>query len=63
MHDFPADWNRYGRAGGMVRNGLMVTQADAAIFFWDGTSPGTAGCIELAKFKGIPIKVVNYNEG
>ncbi|PRY29829.1 uncharacterized protein DUF2493 [Spirosoma oryzae] len=62
VHDFPADWRRHGRSAGHLRNAQMVEVADAAIFFWDGVSTGTAGCIELARFKGIRIKIVYYND-
>ena len=35
---FPADWNRYSRGAGPIRNAQMRDYADAAIIFiWDGS--------------------------
>lgn len=36
----PADWNRYGKAAGPIRNKKMAEYADAAIVLWDGHSSG-----------------------
>lgn len=55
---YPADWLKYGRAAGPIRNQEMVEKADCAIFFWDGWSKGTANCLSLAVAKGIPVKIV-----
>jgi hypothetical protein len=38
---FYADWNRYGRAAGAIRNEEMGNYADYVIAFWDGKSTGT----------------------
>jgi len=35
---FPANWNRYGKSAGYLRNGDMAQYADALIAFWDGES-------------------------
>lgn len=52
------------RAGGKsavaARNQEMVDFADAAVFFWDGESPGTKDCIGRARKKGIPVRVVRF---
>lgn len=60
-----AEWELYKTAGqknpaGMIRNRELCKLADAAVFFWDGRSPGTANSIELAKQKGIPYRVIRY---
>ena len=47
--EFPADWAKYGRAAGPVRNRKMVDASDAVICFWDGKSRGTASLIQYAK--------------
>lgn len=57
-----ADWNKYGKAAGPIRNKEMVQKANCAIFFWDGISRGTANCIALATAKGIPVKVIPITE-
>lgn len=50
-----------GKSGGPIRNSKLVEIADAAIYFWDGTSRGTLDCMKKAKAKGIPMKVVRYD--
>ena len=56
----PANWNKYGKSAGFIRNKEMVDIASAAICFWDGKSKGTKHTIDLCKEKGIPIKIVKY---
>lgn len=46
---FPADWDRYGRKAGILRNEEMAEYADAAIILWNGKSSGTKNMIDLAK--------------
>jgi hypothetical protein len=36
--NYPADWGKYGRSAGMVRNAKMIANADAVIALWDGVS-------------------------
>lgn len=45
---FYAQWKKYGKRAGPIRNLEMVEYADAAIFLWDGRSRGTANCIDSA---------------
>ena len=42
IHEFPADWNKHGKAAGYIRNHSMGDFADELIAFWDGISRGTA---------------------
>lgn len=46
---FPAQWNKYGRAAGPIRNKQMVELADKVIAFWDYKSAGTKTLIQYAK--------------
>ena len=58
---FHPDWQKHGKAAGHVRNAAMVASCDpgdAAVFFWDGQSPGTKGCIELARKAGLKVTVI-----
>ena len=57
---YPADWDKYGKSAGYKRNAEMADVASAAICFWDGKSKGTKHMINLAKNKGIPVKIVRY---
>lgn len=49
-----AEWKKYGRAAGPLRNEKMVDKSNAVIAFWDNHSKGTASLIGFAKKKGIP---------
>ena len=57
----PADWNKYGRAAGPLRNKQMGDRADACIVFWDGISRGTKNVIDLCKKAKVQCKVIQYN--
>jgi len=57
---FPADWDKYGKSAGYKRNSQMADYADGLIAFWDGKSKGTKSMIDLAKNKGIEIRIVKY---
>lgn len=52
-----ADWNKYGRAAGMIRNNEIVNRSDFVIAFWDLKSPGTKDTIEKARQRGVPVHV------
>lgn len=54
---FPAEWKKYGKAAGPIRNRLMVEMCDTVIAFWDERSGGTKSLIELAKRSGKPLTV------
>lgn len=53
-----ADWARYGRAAGPIRNRQMVERADHVIAFWDGVSSGTASSIAAARELGVEYEVI-----
>lgn len=55
---FPADWNKYKKAAGYIRNQEMAQHADALVAFWDGQSRGTKNMIEIAKKMNLPRRVV-----
>lgn len=57
---YPAEWEKHGRAAGPIRNAAMAKQADAAIVFWDGVSPGTASMIKEMEKLEKPCKVIRY---
>lgn len=60
IETYPADWKKYGRAAGPVRNEQMANIANALIAFWDGKSKGTKSMISLAKKKGLQVFVAQY---
>ena len=60
MELFPADWKKYGKSAGYVRNSEMAEVAESLIAFWDGKSRGTKNMIDIAKNKGLKVRIVNY---
>lgn len=57
---YPADWNKYGKSAGYIRNEQMAKNADALIAFWDGKSKGTKNMIDLAEKYRLNIRTVRY---
>lgn len=56
---FPADWEKYGKRAGFIRNAQMLDeQPDLVLAFWDGESKGTLGCMKEAQRRGIPVEVI-----
>lgn len=52
---YPADWERFGRSAGFIRNKEMVdTNPDRAVAFIKGHSRGTKNCISHIEKAGIP---------
>ena len=62
LHRFPADWVKYGRKGGPMRNRQMAEYADALIAIWDGKSKGTKNMIDEAKKRGLSVYVEGDND-
>lgn len=54
---YPADWDKYGKKAGYLRNSQMAEIAEALIAIWDGISPGTENMISLATKKKIFVYV------
>lgn len=58
---FPANWKEHPRMAGILRNEDMLTIATHLVAFWNGKSHGTKHMIEIAREKGIPVWVFEYN--
>lgn len=54
---FPADWKRYGKAAGPIRNEEMAKYADACIAIMRPNSRGTLDMVKRAKKKGLQLFV------
>lgn len=55
---YPANWNRYGKRAGFIRNAAMVAAKPThCMAFIRNNSPGATHCLELAKAAGIPTRV------
>jgi len=50
---FPAEWNKYGKRAGYIRNKEMALYADALLAIWDGESKGTKHMIDSALEQGL----------
>ena len=65
LERFPADWGKFGRRAGYIRNVEMAKYASGfsngiLIAFWDGNSKGTKHMIDIAKKHGLAVHVINY---
>lgn len=58
---FEAEWDKYGKAAGPVRNRHMAKEADALVAIWDGESPGTKDMMEKAVNYGLDVLVIQPN--
>lgn len=54
---FPADWDKYDKWAGPIRNRKMAEEADYIICFWDGHSSGTKSMIRIANDLNKPIRI------
>lgn len=64
LRKFPAEWRKYGRAAGPIRNAQMMDFAKEThpvlVAFWDGKSRGTKNMIDTAKREGASVYVIYY---
>ena len=65
---FPADWNKYGKSAGIIRNRVMldyiIDDSNAMPFvvaFWDLKSRGTGNMIEQAMIAHVGYQIITYN--
>lgn len=55
---YPAEWERYGKRAGYIRNRQMIDSGvGLVIAFWRGESPGTASTIDLAQRCDLPVEI------
>lgn len=53
----PADWAKYGRRAGPMRNAMMAERGDGLVAVWDGESAGTKNMIDNAKKRGLRVAI------
>ena len=60
FEEFEADWWRFGKRAGPMRNQRMIDEGkpDRALAFWDGKSPGTKDMITRAVHAGVAVRIV-----
>jgi len=56
---FPADWEKYGKRAGFIRNEDIIKNCDCVIAFWDRISKGTAKSLSLCEKYNKPYKIIN----
>jgi hypothetical protein len=56
---FPANWAKYGKGAGLIRNQEMAEYADVLVAFWDYSSTGTKDMITRAKKEGLEVHVID----
>jgi hypothetical protein len=59
VRQFPADWDKYGKRAGYLRNEQMAEYGDGLIAITNG-SPGTANMVSIARAKKIPVIVIEF---
>lgn len=55
---FPADWDKFGKRAGFIRNEDIIKNAECVIAFWDGKSKGTKHSISLCEKYNKPVKII-----
>lgn len=62
LKTFPADWNKYGKSAGYIRNKQMSKYGNSLIAFWDGKSKGTSHMIDLILAENLLSIVYGYGD-
>ncbi len=59
---FPAEWKKFGRGAGPIRNREMAKYASHLIAFWDGNKnrSGTWSMIQIATKLGLTVEIVQF---
>jgi hypothetical protein len=55
IKQFIPDWNKHGKAAGLIRNVEMSNYAEAVIVLWDGSSRGSKHMYDTAIKKGLTV--------
>lgn len=62
MKVLKADWGKYGKAAGPIRNQEIVNVSDIVIAFWNKKSRGTKDTIDKALRGNKPVLVIPFLE-
>jgi len=55
-----AQWRKYGKKAGFIRNDKIWQYADFGIAFWDGESRGTQHSFKLAEKYNKKLKIIRF---
>lgn len=61
IHLYPAEWDKYGKRAGFMRNLEMAEVADGLVAIWDGKSPGTQNTIFTMRRMGKRVYVMELD--
>lgn len=56
VKEYPADWDRYGRSAGFIRNGRLASDCGMLVVFKGGR--GTADCVRQAAMLDKKIAII-----
>ena len=59
---FPADWNKFGKSAGFIRNQQIVDNSDIIIAFQLNKSKGTQDTINKAKLQNKKVILIKVEE-
>jgi len=59
---FHAEWFKYGKNAGPIRNTLIAKECDILVAFPLENSRGTIDCIKKANIEGKPYLVIDYKD-
>jgi len=62
VRKFPAEWDKWGRSAGPLRNTQMADYADALVLVWDGISQGSGHMLEIALKRGLTLHCRKYQK-
>ena len=58
---FEANWQKFGKTAGFIRNEHMAKYGDSLVVFWDGESKGTYNMIYQMRKLSKPVEIVFYD--
>ena len=56
----PAEWHKFGKQAGPIRNRIMAKYADELLVFWDGDSIGTQNMMMTMRRLDKPLTIIRY---
>lgn len=59
---YPAEWSKYGKRAGFMRNQTIWDNSDMGVAFWDGQSKGTAHSFEISKRQNKILFIFDYSK-
>lgn len=58
---YEAEWKKYGKSAGFMRNASMLDRADGLLAIWEGYSFGTKQMVHICLHKGIPTEIFDVH--